>query len=63
MVLGVLILFWPNILYTYYATAAPVGGISLELDQQLGGGLMMVGGWTLLLVIGLPLQYWGEEAE
>ena len=63
MVLGVIILFWPNLIYTYYSTVEPVGGISTKLDQQLGGGLMMFAGWALLLVVGLPLQYWDKEGE
>ena len=57
MLLGVLILFWPDVLYTYYLSVSRTGDIPIMLDQQLGGMVMLFSGMVVLASVGLPLQY------
>jgi cytochrome c oxidase assembly factor CtaG len=56
--LGIFILFWPDVLYTYYLGVPRIGGISTGLDQQLGALVMLSSAMAVLFIMGLPLQYY-----
>lgn len=58
VLLGALILFWPDILYTYYLNVPRIAGISAAFDQQLGALVMLSGDMAVLFIMGLPLQYY-----
>lgn len=61
MPLGILLTFWPNIIYTFYLDAPAVAGISHAFDQQLGGNIMLAYGMAVLFIMGYPLQYYDRS--
>ena len=54
MLLGLVILFWPHVIYAYYLTAPGNGGIPPMLDQQLGALVMLSVGMEAAYLIALP---------
>ncbi len=57
MLLGIIILFWPHVLYSFYLETPRTGGISLMLDQQLGAAVMWFSAMVVFFWMALPLQY------
>ena len=60
MLLGIVILFWPHVLYSYYLVHPRTSGITIMFDQQLGAAVMWAGSMVVFLWMALPLQYHDE---
>jgi cytochrome c oxidase assembly factor CtaG len=46
-----LFLWWPRVLYSTYAHAQPLAGMSALTDQRVGGGLMLLEGMSVGLLV------------
>jgi len=57
MLLGIIILFWPHVLYSFYLEEPRSSGISVMLDQQLGAAVMWFSSMVVFFWMALPLQY------
>lgn len=54
LALSSIFLWWPHVLYTTYAHAHELAGMSALTDQRLGGGLMLLEG----MLVGLSAAAW-----
>ena len=54
--LGILILFWPDVFYSHY-----LGIPGALYDQHIGGLIMLGSSMVVLFVMGLPLQYYDKR--
>jgi cytochrome c oxidase assembly factor CtaG len=59
--LGVLILFWPDVIYTYYLGSNGADVASVLYNQRIGGFVMLASSMAVLFVMGLPLQYYDSR--
>ena len=57
VLVGVIILFAPHVIYSYYLGVQPTGALSGMADQEIGALIMLASDMTVLFAIALPLQY------
>ena len=63
-ILGAVITFSDGLLYTWYAEAPRIWGISAHTDQQIGGLIMWVpGGLAFLLTLVVVFLVWANKEE
>jgi putative membrane protein len=63
-ILGAVITFADDILYSWYATAPRVWGMSPHTDQQLGGIIMWIpGGLAFLCTLVVVFLIWATDEE
>jgi putative membrane protein len=55
LALASVLLWWPNVLYSTYAHAHPLAGITPLSDQRVGGGLMLLEGAVVNILVGASL--------
>lgn len=61
LVLTLIILFWPDVLYTYYLGEPGSSTVSVLTDQRIGGVIMMASSMAVLFFMGYPLQYFDKR--